>query len=252
MRTLPDIEISKDELVKYWNSQRDLYGAEGMIFPGSQQGEARKIFYYPLGASPKKLREFNNDMENKKKKLAYLYQKDLDNDIVPTASISYKGFLVGYDMTSPNVFLPNEITIELLKDLKKRLTYFHEQGIVHGDIKLGNVLMNKKGEAVLCDLDNMQVNDCKIDYYNYLLGELVHDNEYVDRNADIYFYNLLLLQQLVYKDKEYDDIIDEILYGHFPDNVFNEDGIDELYKMQKNYAYKNGKYLIDTLVKRKK
>ena len=112
--------------------------------------------------------------------------------------------------------------------------------------------MNKKGKAVLCDLDNMQVNDSKIDYYNYLLGELVHDNEYVDRNADIYFYNLLLLQQLVYKDKEYDDIIDEILYGHFPDNVFNEDGIDELYKMQKNYAYKNGKYLIDTLVKRKK
>ena len=103
MANLPNIELTKDELSYFMNERTNLLGAEGKVFTGIHQGEARKIFYYPFNGTTRELEEFYNEMDNKRKKLIALSEKKLNNDIVPIATLSYDDVMVGYDMTSPNL-----------------------------------------------------------------------------------------------------------------------------------------------------
>ena len=89
MANLPNIELTKDELSYFMNERTNLLGAEGKVFTGIHQGEARKIFYYPFNGTTRELEEFYNEMDNKRKKLIALSEKKLNNDIVPIATLSY-------------------------------------------------------------------------------------------------------------------------------------------------------------------
>lgn len=251
MANLPNIELTKDELSYFMNERTNLLGAEGKVFTGIHQGEARKIFYYPFNGTTRELEEFYNEMDNKRKKLIALSQKHLNNDIVPIATLSYDDVMVGYDMTSPNLKKAAHYDIKKLEKLKQRLKAFHEVGVIHGDVKESNILINSNEDIVLCDLDNMQVDDYPIDYLNYIIEYFPNDADLIPQNADIYLYNLFFLKQLFFKEKEYDEIVDDIIYGKFPKEL-NRESIEELYKMQRCSTCYQGNYLIDTYTKRKK
>lgn len=249
MTTLPNIEISKEKLVWYYEMEASLEGAEGKILEGDTKGVVRKIFHPPLSEEQEDQEEYYQEMDNKRRKLILLHQKQIENDIVPIATISYQDSIIGYDMTSPNLQIISKWNILELSKLKEKLEKFHAEGIVHGDIKQSNILRNQQGELVLCDLDNMQVEDYPIDYLNYMISYFPEENKLVDENSDIYLYNLFLLQQLAYPQKDYSEIADEIVYGHFP-SIVTQDGKEELYKMQRSFIGYEGRFL-DTLIKRK-
>lgn len=48
MTTLPNIKISREELVWYYERNTTLMGAEGKIFEGESKKVVRKIFHPPL------------------------------------------------------------------------------------------------------------------------------------------------------------------------------------------------------------
>ncbi len=251
MTTLPNIELTQDELTYWINERTNFFGAEGKVFTNLPQGQARKIFYYPLNGTRGELEKFYEKMDNKKRKLIALSQKKLNNDIVPTMTLSYEDVIVGYDMTSPNLKKVTHYDIKMLEKLKQRIKAFHEVGIVHGDIKESNILINSNGELVLCDLDNMQVDDYPADYFNYMIEYFPNDKNLIAQNADIYLYNLLFLKQLYFKEQTYAEIADNIIYEKFPKELKGE-SLEELYKMQQCFTGYQGNYLIDTYTKRKK
>ena len=246
MQVLPNKEISKQQLATYCMQYSNLFGEEGKIFKGEQENEVRKIFRYPLLEREEELNKFHKKMDNKLKKLILLHKKQISNDIFPIATISYNGCLVGYKMTSPNLKKVYSCNIDQLKQLKEKLTRFHSQGIIHGDIKCSNLLLNNNNEIVLSDLDNMQVDDNPIDSINYIIEFFLEDDKLVDESADIYLYNLFLLQQLAFPNAQYDEINDKLVFGHFPD-IFTEQGREELFKMQQCFVKYEGNYLIDSI-----
>ena len=186
MAILPNIELTKKELISLMATETSLYGGEGIILKGPYEKEVRKLFHYPVSRETADLEKFYYRMDNKQKKLTELYQKQIENDITPIRTVSYEDSIVGYDMTSPNLKKPTHYDIEKLQKLKGKIKQFHDQGIVHGDIKESNILINSQGEIVLCDLDNMQVDDYPIDYFNYMITPFSNENGLVNQNADIY------------------------------------------------------------------
>lgn len=249
MTTLPNIKISREELVWYYERNTTLMGAEGKIFEGESKKVVRKIFHPPLSKEKDDQEEYYQKMENKHQKLILLHQKKIENDIVPVATISYQDSIIGYDMTTAKFQRISKWDILELRKLKEKLKVFHDEGIIHGDIKHSNILRNQEGDLVLCDLDNMQVEDYPIDYFNYMISCFPEDDKLVDENSDIYLYNLFLLQQMAYPKQDFSEIANEIVYGHFP-SIVTQDGKEELYKMQRSFTGYEGKYL-DTLIKRK-
>ena len=54
-------------------------------------------------------------------------------------------------MSKRGSLIPVEDRLELIIDVVEALDYLHEKCLVHGDLKPDNILINKKGEAVLAD-----------------------------------------------------------------------------------------------------
>jgi len=50
--------------------------------------------------------------------------------------------------------LSNQLINQIMRDISKALTFIHQKNIVHGDVKLKNILINDKNEAYLCDFTN--------------------------------------------------------------------------------------------------
>ncbi len=55
------------------------------------------------------------------------------------------------DLLRPEVPLPVEYTIAILKQIGQALYYAHERNIIHRDLKPENILFNEQGEALLAD-----------------------------------------------------------------------------------------------------
>src|SRR5260221_9739457 len=55
------------------------------------------------------------------------------------------------DLLRPEVPLPVEYTIAILKQIGQALHYVHERNIIHRDLKPENILFNEQGEALLAD-----------------------------------------------------------------------------------------------------
>ena len=137
----------------------------------------------------------NKDViQNKIAKLTLLH--DLDIDIIPTSFISINGEIKGYSMpylkdyraVNPE-FLRKKKKLIILEKLNNKLDELHSKGIIYGDIRSGNILINSDLDLVLCDIDNVSINGYGFD----ILGDIAkrYVRKYgIDETLDIYSYNL--------------------------------------------------------------
>lgn len=243
-RSLPNKNLTETEFYNLFEIETGLFGGEGSIIPSEEPGEVRKVFFYPFQGQKEDLENYYKITQNKLEKLKLLYQMNLENLVFPTRTLSYEDFIVGYDMTAVDCGIKENLTLEDLQRLKEKLKIFHQHGVIHGDIKRSNILISKTGQLALCDLDNMQIEDYPIDRHNYYISYFCNGDLLVDENADIYLYNLLFLQQLSKETKEYDTIINEILFEELKDKL-PDTMQDELFKMQSSFTGYHGNYLIN-------
>lgn len=68
--------------------------------------------------------------------------------------------------------IPHEQVARLLKTLTAALDYAHEQGVIHRDIKPGNIMLHKKSGEIL--LDQHLTNDVEIILTDFGLVRIVH------------------------------------------------------------------------------
>ena len=140
--------------------------------------------------------------DNKEKKIIELYQRQLEHSTIPVRTISYKGQLVGYEMTTDpyfDVYKGYQLSIEeqrqLLIKSKQVLQYFQSRGIIYGDVELRNILFNREtGEVIFCDMDNTQIGDLPLDIRPSKLEHYYLTKSIIDSGVHPFMHNYLTLR----------------------------------------------------------
>jgi len=197
------IDLTHQQLIEICEDAFWANGGEGnvyRIFLGGNKRILLKLFYSPykdIFFLPKAT------LENKEKKVEYLSSITLPNQVQIYSSVKLEGEFIGYMMNEAINYEPfcfNTYSLEqkiiFLNKLKKQLTRFHELGIVFGDLKSDNVLSHQTNYKLgaICDLDNMKINDYRIDVMSPYMDEFLYQYGIVDENLDWYVLNLLTLE----------------------------------------------------------
>lgn len=193
MQRIPNIELNDEQITELTTEYKITKGGEATICEGITNGTIAKIFtkhglIIPAG-------------DNKEKKIIELYTSQLEHSTIPVRTISYKGNIVGYEMTtSPfyNSYKRYTLTIEEQKQLllksKQVLEYFQSKGIIYGDIELRNILFNREtGDVIFCDMDNTQIRDLPMDIRPSTL-EHYYLSRGMDEGVHPYMHNYLTLR----------------------------------------------------------
>lgn len=251
-KLLPNRELSKQE---YFSICRGYVGegSEAIIFRNG--GSVSKIFKENFGYEVLCEEEREEIRENKLHKLEILYcMKEFDNLFLPIETYSYHHKFVGYkgvylscptlDMTC----LDKEEKIFYLKLFKEKLLRYHELGIVYGDIKDDNVMIDTKNrDIVLIDIDNMMVLDHPINVMSCFVEDFIKNYGRVDEKLDSYMLNLLTITQLLGNDYWYFEVKEQLEKGFVPlelQNQKNQKLIRQMGYVDKNYS---GHYFVDGL-----
>lgn len=257
MAQIKNIVLSTDELQHIKdNSSSYLKGAEGIIIKQPDRRVVRKILLSEIKEKDYDPKEVEQTRENKRKKIIQLASMpDLLNELKVTATMTdEQGKFIGYEMTSPvelfcldtNPLNPDE-KLEYLKILKRRLQDFHSHGIVYGDIKESNVLVNYDQAIIcFCDLDNVQLGFNNIDLLNFSLNIFSDENGYLEPGADVFMFNILTLNQLYYPNLDYREVIEKIRKAS-PKTTAPKEVQKILRKMKRKSTQYDGGYLIDYL-----
>jgi serine/threonine-protein kinase len=106
-------------------------------------------------------------------------------------------------------FLGNDAAMLILYEVAKALKYAHDKGVIHRDIKPGNILISNQGEVKLVDFGiatSMEETDEGLTRDGMVLGtpcyippEQISDAKNVDRRADIYSLGVVLYEMLTGK-----------------------------------------------------
>lgn len=131
---------------------------------------------------------------------------------------------------------------ELVKwwnQLVDALKYTHEEGIVHRDIKPGNIFIDKKGNVKLLDFGIAKVRDCismtqtgqKLGTLMYMSPEQVRDSKHIDYHTDIYSLAVTFVHLITGK-KPYDsdNISDYDIQVGIVTKPLDMDGVPEEWK----------------------
>lgn len=106
-------------------------------------------------------------------------------------------------------YLPNELALYIVSEVSKALKYAHDKGVVHRDIKPGNILISKTGEIKLVDFgiavseDEADQDLTKIGVTlgtpSYMAPEQFENSKNVDKRADIYSVGVMLYEMVTGK-----------------------------------------------------
>jgi len=118
---------------------------------------------------------------------------------------------------SGKVFSPQEI-IDLFRPISESLDYAHQNGIVHRDIKPGNILIDKNGHPFLADFGVARIETSTLTQAGTTVGTLSYmspeqvKGEMVDGRSDIFALGVILYELLSGKKPFAGDNISTIVY----------------------------------------
>lgn len=109
-----------------------------LLAPLHKDPEAHKYLNLPLPIS------ISGDPEGRSVELHQLLSGSLDQALSPLTTALSSG-------DNHTQLAGLQILINTLTDVAKALQILHREGLVHRDVKPGNILLNGRGESVLCD-----------------------------------------------------------------------------------------------------
>lgn len=123
--------------------------------------------------------------------------------------------------------LPVEISLIIIKQLCEGLSYAHHQGVVHRDIKPGNIIITDDGVVKLSDFGIARLKDShKLTPTGSLIGTVFYiapeqiKGEKVGPPADVFSTGVvlyeLLTKQLPFKGDTAVEVLQKISHGDFP------------------------------------
>lgn len=243
MRSIPNLNLTDEEylaLIKHPITR----GGEGIICPGTKPNTLLKIFIdlsykqYPMS-------------ENKEKKIIQLYQMNLDELVKPLRTISYKGQIIGYEMSYDQfdivlkkMVFPRKDLIKVLKTVREKLENLSQKDITYGDVTEDNILYNRKNKTItFCDIDNIRLGNLPIDAKGFSLNKYYSLTGTIDKKADAYMHNLLTIKSLSYDYDTYDNqILLDLKRGNYP-TKFKQQAIEIFKSMEEPQSF-TGEYII--------
>lgn len=114
-----------------------------------------------------------------------------------------------------------ERAIDIFRETANALSYLHEQGMVHRDIKPGNIMLSDSGEVQLIDFGLVKFVDdasdpsgeAAIGTIDYMSPEQIRAVDTVDHRADVYAMGIVLYEMLVGK-APFDGDAGQKLFAH--------------------------------------
>lgn len=101
--------------------------------------------------------------------------------------------------------LKEKQALEILLQVCEALNYMHQQGVIHRDVKPGNILINKKGTVKLCDLGFVLTDENVIEDREgvtvgttfYMSPEQAQGKQDLDIRSDIYSLGATLYHMVI-------------------------------------------------------
>ncbi len=101
-------------------------------------------------------------------------------------------------------YLPSDVALLIVREACRALVYAHERGVIHRDIKPGNILISRSGEVKLVDFgiatihgddeSNLTREGMTLGTPVYMAPEQFQNTRNVDKRADIYSIGVVLYE----------------------------------------------------------
>ena len=129
--------------------------------------------------------------------------------------------------------------------------FLENENIIYGDLKDDNILINSKtGEISFCDVDNIQIDNYKMDSILNVLSYYHNVRWAYQNDVHIYMHNLFTLNELICNSDSYGEMIQFLRTTNFENiSPFNNKGNDVVKQIVKKSKKISPIYLIDNLRK---
>jgi serine/threonine protein kinase len=130
------------------------------------------------------------------------HNAEIQTEYAPNGSLDRLLTKVGRGETPPSFWNPTGIGI-VICGIVLGLRYVHSRGVIHGDLKPGNILLNENGHPLICDFGSSRVESDgatplpDTGTVCYAAPEQYQDGAVLTSKVDIFSFGLLLYEVLV-------------------------------------------------------
>ncbi|MCC6637060.1 MAG: serine/threonine protein kinase, partial [Ignavibacteriaceae bacterium] len=207
-------------------------GGMGTVFLAEdllmQQEVAIKLLHMAMTTDPEIVERFKTEAKAQYKlthpyivKLTRLVQNGEHYFIV----MEYVEGMTLKEMLAKTGLLPEDRALPIFHKILRGLAYAHSQGIIHRDIKPGNIIIDKNGNPKITDFGIAKIlgdkgltqTGTKLGTVYYMSPEQIKNPKGVDQRTDVYSLGITLYEMLTGKlpyntglDSEY-DLMNEIV-----------------------------------------